>query len=284
MGISSDGARFLAAARDAGVDFSSTMTLGRQELFLEPGDLAAAGVAPPAARAMVSGRYAEPLFRHLGADRVDAMDASDFEGATVVHDLNQPLPGELEGRYTAVLDGGTLEHVFNFPVALENAMRLTAAGGHLLLIAPANNHLGHGFYQFSPELFFRALTEENGFAVDRVLLKTSRRRAAWWEIVDPASAGGRAELLTSRATLLYVQARRVAVRPIFASQPQQSDYAAAWREAGTVGVEAPWRGRARRAIEGAGIARLARRFDPVSGFTGWPHRVPDSRYFRRVTL
>ena len=48
------------------------------------------------------------------------MDASAFEGANFVHDLNNPIPEELHCKYDAVVDGGTLEHVFNVPVAFAN--------------------------------------------------------------------------------------------------------------------------------------------------------------------
>jgi hypothetical protein len=253
-------------------------------LILGPEDLVAIGVGPEDAGKMVLGRYAEPLLTTLGALQVDALDASGFEGASIIHDLNEPLPNELEGRYTVVLDGGTLEHIFNFPIALANAMRLVALDGHLLLISPANNQLGHGFYQFSPELFFRALSDQHGFVCERILLKTSRSGGAWWEVIDPVAAGGRAELLTSRVTMMYVQARRVAERPVLTSPPQQSDYAAAWR--GDVGIPPAvgWRGWLQQAIEVTGFARWSRRFDRINGFTGWPQRLPDRRYFRRVRL
>ena len=36
--------------------------------------------------------FGDGFLRHLGADLVDSLDASDFEGATIVHDLNLPAP------------------------------------------------------------------------------------------------------------------------------------------------------------------------------------------------
>ena len=83
------------------------------------------------------------------------MDASSFEGATVVHDLNLPITEALKGRFDVVCDAGTIEHVMNFPTAIRNCMEMVRVGGHLILGTPANNFFGHGFYQFSPELWFR---------------------------------------------------------------------------------------------------------------------------------
>ena len=78
------------------------------------------------------------------------MDASDYEGCSIVHDLNNPLPEHLVGRYSLVLDSGTLEHVFDFPTALRNSLAAVRTGGHFVTIAPGNNQFGHGFYQFGP--------------------------------------------------------------------------------------------------------------------------------------
>lgn len=101
----------------------------------------------------------EPLARALGAGNVSSCDFSGYEKATLIHDLNVPIGPEWHERFDMVIDGGTLEHVFNFPVAIANCMNLVKTGGHLLLFSPSNNMCGHGFYQFSPELFFRVLAK-----------------------------------------------------------------------------------------------------------------------------
>lgn len=56
-----------------------------------------------------------------------------------------------------MVDGGALEHTFNVPVALTSYMEMVRVGGRLILVSPANDHFGHGFYQFSAELFYSAL-------------------------------------------------------------------------------------------------------------------------------
>src|SRR6185295_9992131 len=126
--------------------------------------------------------YAEPLFHALGARKVFALDASAFEGAQVVHDLNLPIGPDLQEKFDLVYDGGTLEHVFNFPVALKNCMQLVRPGGQLILHTVTNNYCGHGFYQFSPELFFRALSPENGFEMERMVLHRIGPYGRWYEV------------------------------------------------------------------------------------------------------
>ena len=79
----------------------------------------------------------------------------------IIADRNDPdaLKSALSGKqFDLVFDGGTLEHVFNFSTALKNCMHMVKPHGRFVSVTLPNNWCGHGFYQFSPELFFRALT------------------------------------------------------------------------------------------------------------------------------
>src|SRR4051812_38836971 len=121
MGIDVPAAQFLAMARANGVDFSTTLTLGRQSRVGRPAQLVEAmrpfGVIDQPDRleselAVASG-WAAPVFTSLGAGRVDALDRSSFEGAEILHDLNEPLPDDLDGHWSCVVDGGLSEHIFD---------------------------------------------------------------------------------------------------------------------------------------------------------------------------
>jgi SAM-dependent methyltransferase len=243
MGFDSDGVRFLVALRREGVDFSKTLMIGRQGMHLRSYRtlqkvFAAEGIEADAEAIMAEADgMAEPFLRILGATETESLDASDFEGATIIHDLNLPVDESLHGRFTAVIDGGSLEHVFNFPQALKNCMEMVAPGGHFLAIAPANNQFGHGFYQLSPEVFYRSLSEDNGFVVEQMLVQELAR--PWVEVPDAPSVRKRVLLVNSEMTQLLVRARRERVVPLFERWPQQSDYADAW-EGDKWHVEAEW--------------------------------------------
>jgi SAM-dependent methyltransferase len=94
------------------------------------------------------------FFRLLGLADIQALDYSDFEGAEIVHDLNLPPASELLERYDLILDSGTLEHVFDIRQALMNIALMLRPGGRVIHLAPTNNYVNHGFYQFSPTIFF----------------------------------------------------------------------------------------------------------------------------------
>src|SRR3954470_9009219 len=180
MGLVSNFVRFLIEARKSGVQFDETLTLGRQHMTLSLEHAVALLREydlwpPPGGEAtflseLQKAKWRFDVFaRALGARNVSSMDVSDYEQATVMHDLNLPVPPELHERYDIVIDGGTLEHVFHVPIAMENCMRMAKIGGHVIIITNVNNLVGHGFYQFSPEFFFRAFSRENGFEVQRMV-------------------------------------------------------------------------------------------------------------------
>lgn len=239
MGLDAKGVQFLLAARALGVSFARSATIGRQRLFVPPWwlrrRLRAFGVDVGARRAAelleTADGFSEPFLRLLGAERIVSVDASDYEGATRVVDLNGTLPADLKDAFSVVVDAGTLEHVFDFPAAVRNCMRMVESDGHLLTVTVANNMAGHGFYQFSPELFYRVFSEANGFRVERMLV-TEISSARWYEVSDPLAVGERVQLRTYRPVYLCVAARRVAVGPVLAAAPQQSDYVSAWRDGG----------------------------------------------------
>ncbi|HEX5220221.1 MAG TPA: hypothetical protein VFZ59_11690 [Verrucomicrobiae bacterium] len=237
MGIDIETARFLLARRRDGVRFERTVTLGRQHCFLSnkeiQGLLQEFGLSPkdfPNLFSETYPRYAEPLWQMLGAKELDTIDASNFEGATRVHDMNHPVPADWHQTKDVVCDIGTLEHVFNFPVAIRNCLEMVKAGGHFVAQTPANNYFGHGFYQFSPELFFRVLSPANGFQVQHCVAVEYGVRRRWFAVTDPEAIRARVTLVSSAPVVLLICARRVEVVPLFRDTPQQSDYAAAWAD------------------------------------------------------
>jgi SAM-dependent methyltransferase len=234
LGVDSSIARLLLGARDLGASYRSTLTIGRQRFYLTQHELALelqrSGISNAERLAgellQAASGYTEPFFQVLGAEQTDSLDFSDYEGATLVHDLNQPIPGDWSGRYTAVVDSGSLEHVFDFATAIRNCKRLVAPGGHFIGAYPANNQLGHGFYQFSPELFFRVFEEAAGFHVVRLYLVERGFRGRWYRVTDPKVLGRRSQIANRVRTELCVIAGRTGDLRLHI--PQQSDYQVTW--------------------------------------------------------
>lgn len=172
--------------------------------------------------------YAETLLQRLGLRRVEALDAAAYQGAGVVHDLNAPLGDDLRGQFDWVVDGGSLEHVFDFPTAIRNCAGLLRAGGLFISICPVNNWMGHGFYQFSPELFFRVFDEAHGFKVRFAALHVRDGVEKFYALKDPATVGHRVQHNPQGRTTLMFVAEKIsseACIPVV----QQSDYSERWK-------------------------------------------------------
>lgn len=173
-------------------------------------------------------RDGSEFFKLLGARHVDEVDASDYEGASIIHDMNEPLPPQHRQRFDVVFDGGSMEHIFDVRLVLRNIGDLLKVGGLYVGTTCANNMLGHGFYQFSPELFYRYLCPENGWNSTTVFLCDHQKDTPrFWLVDDPLSTGGRIQVQTRSQLNLLVVAQKTASPSTF-TVPQQSDYVAAW--------------------------------------------------------
>ena len=192
----------------------------------------------------------EELLGRLGIGRVDSMDHSDYEGATVIHNLNDPVPPGLVMAYDVVFDGGTLEHVFDYPRALANALRMVKPGGWFLSATPSNMWCGHGFYQPGPEIFRMALQPAFGFELELLAFGIDRYHKEFW-VCDPARLGDSARLgISSRhpATLLAA-GRRINEATAAEIRVEQSDYTKRWNAAGAEPAAGPARS-GRRSLAG----------------------------------
>ena len=107
---------------------------------------------------------AQTVFTLLGAERVYATDGSTYENPDFVINLNEPVDVSYYERFDTIVDVGTLEHVFDIATALKNVVRMCRAGGSIILMNPSSGAIDHGFYQFSPTLYFDYFAS-NGFSV-----------------------------------------------------------------------------------------------------------------------
>ena len=253
LGINFDEAKAILSLKRAGQTGTEILCLGRPESFLDIKHLRvlsrAFGLALSAAEmeAFAGERFAEPFLARCGFASIRSLDASGYEGAEIVHDLNQPLPDALHGCTGFLYDGGTSEHVFDVAQTLRNMTLLLRNGGTLLISSPANGQCGHGFYQFSPELYYRYFSA-NGFADTAVYLVAMLAPSRWFRAIDPNALRRRVQFVTSEAVQGIVVARKVAdlAQPVV---PQQSDYSVLqWNAslAETGRVHAGWRSPAAR--------------------------------------
>jgi SAM-dependent methyltransferase len=291
MALTYHDVRELLAARHAGASFDRTLTIGRQALSLHRSEVRALcsenGLDPRSTWARQGfGAPADAFFAEaLGTTELVALDVSRYEGAALLHDLNEPIPADWEEGFDAVVDGGSLEHVFDVRTALSNVMRLARVGGRVFVSTPGSNLLGHGFYQFSPELFYRAFGDASGFRVHGVKLVEAAypgidlvpARAAY-SVVDADQVGERVGLVSRRPAMVLAHAEKLRHVPDpLAVAPQQSDYTRRWAASRGHHADARGGGFLRRRIP-AGLRRRVRGLRQLRRYS-----YRNRRFFRRLT-
>lgn len=221
----------LSAKLKRHISLDKIIMVGRQNLHLSPDHLAISlkkfGYSINNVSKILNkdNTFADTFFAEIGGKQIHSIDASDYEDATIIHDLNVPLASKHKNNYTLVLDSGTLEHVFNFPQAIKNCMELTQVGGHFMGIYPCNNFFGHGFYQFSSELFYRVLSKDNGFEVIDVVIFVDEMDTEFYNVPDTSEDYQRVEFKNTKPVYIYVLAKRIEKINLFENQPLQMDYA-----------------------------------------------------------
>jgi hypothetical protein len=129
------------------------LTLARQQIHFQPRNVNAKFLD-----------YCEDMFKSFGFITTESIDYSSYENATIIHNMNLPYL-ENNTKYDFIYDGGTIEHIFNIPQVLENIINLLAIDGIFCSVTVNNNLSGHGFYQFSPELFLSCFNPNYGMEI-----------------------------------------------------------------------------------------------------------------------
>ena len=211
MGIDFHVANFLNHISLKQKKFGRTLTLGRQNLVLP-------GSAP--------GAYSENyLMKNHNASSVDSLDLSNFEGATIILDLNKEIPASYHNQFDTIIDAGTLEHVFNVKQALENLVHMLKQEGQIIHISPTNGFSGHGFYQFSFEFFKKMYSKENGFKDHEVFVAEVDNQTTWYKVRTPA---GHLRFNVYGIGRLYMMSRAVKSFNGNTQSIQQTDYEFHW--------------------------------------------------------
>lgn len=235
MGIIFSNAVLMAKAKRSGVCFDEILTIGHQSLYLLPRQIKQLakryGLNANISVSLISGYANEFLKTLFGAKNVMSLDYSDYEDCDIIHDMNHPIDPRYHEKFDVVIDGGSLEHIFNFPIAIANCMNMLRKGGSLFIFTNANNHTGHGFFQFSPDLFYRVFQQENGFEIRDILLEKHpfpgselSAKTMMFSVVDPSFVKTRVGLVSRSPVMLMVHATRTEIRSVFANFPIQSDY------------------------------------------------------------
>lgn len=231
MGIPGNGVKMIHRAWKDGVKLGDVLTIGQLNLsihrhhlhdLLAGDDLCGKDDFP-----QVEKYTTEELLRLYGANSVQSLDYSNYEGCGIVHDLNKPFPEKLKHTFDAVIEGGTTEHIFNPCMSLKNCADAVKVGGRLFIFQMGPNNGGHGFFSFSPEWFFRALSPEYGFEIELLLLYEWNKPDTIFSVKDTTDA----HFFSKNPTRLLIQAKRVGIGKSFLEEaPNQLIFSKLWEQ------------------------------------------------------
>ena len=202
--------------------FGNILTIGRQELILNKKDKIRLNINHELF-------HKQKFINNILIDKfkafsVQSIDNSNFENANIIADLNQPLSSN-KNLFDTIIDFGTSEHIFNAAQCLQNISNFCKSGGIILHSLPSNNNCGHGFWQFSPELFFSLYCEENGFSETEIYLFDAYNKYYIWKI-NKQEPGHRLELASDVSLYLLVKTKKIKQETY--QKVQQSDYIFRW--------------------------------------------------------
>lgn len=148
MGLAKAALRFIAREHKHKPFAGPVLTLGRQNVYSKLEEvrklLLSEGITPAdlpsdeGARSNIPNWTDSPqannisdvaFFKLLGVAEVMALDYSDYEGADIIHDLNYPVSANLKDRFDLIVDGGTIEHVFDVRQSFMNIAAMLRPGG-----------------------------------------------------------------------------------------------------------------------------------------------------------
>jgi hypothetical protein len=91
MGVDNSTIKIICSAKSMNIDFSTVLTIGRQQLFLDKNVLqhifSLKGIDIDAAKFLQENKYSEQLFNLFGAQEITSLDYSSYEGADILHDM-----------------------------------------------------------------------------------------------------------------------------------------------------------------------------------------------------
>ena len=211
--------KFLEKLKKNNLNFGETLTIGRLNNLLEKEDFKLLNIQ------IDQNVYADKLLKqHFNLLSLNALDYSSFEDADIIHDLNIPLENSNK-QFNTIIDFGTSEHVFNVTECLKNISNLCKINGHIVHCLPANNNCGHGFWQFSPELFFNIYDNKNGFDETEIFLINLFDKKNWYKI-NKQKIGERLELNSKEPLYLLVKTKKIGKN--LYQNINQSDYEQQW--------------------------------------------------------
>lgn len=93
------------------------------------------------------------FINYFGQNKLNIVDVSDYEGANIIADLNDPVSEELQNKFDFIYTGGCHDNVFSPAELLKNCSRMLKPGGRAIHFESFGGLIGAYTY-LTPEWFY----------------------------------------------------------------------------------------------------------------------------------
>ena len=104
----------------------------------------------------------------FGSLSLETVDVSNYEGASLIYDLNNKI--NIDKKFDTTIDIGTSYFIYDVKTCFQNIINLTKIGESIIHVLPSNNFCNLGLYQFSPDFFYQLYSKKNGFTNTEVFV------------------------------------------------------------------------------------------------------------------
>ena len=120
------------------------------------------------------------LKNKFNLSKLVSFDKNNYEDCDVVLDFENDF--DYNEKFDIFFDGGSLQHIYNIPKAINNIIKLTKINGKIIHTVTFNNFQGFGLYQISPEILSSIYSEKNGFSDTSLYLVNNLNDKYWYRI------------------------------------------------------------------------------------------------------
>jgi SAM-dependent methyltransferase len=169
-----------------------------------------------------SGNISDKSFFALFTDaRLEAIDVSDYEGAELIHDLNEPIPDRLRGKYDFIYNGSCLDNIFDPATTLKNLSRLLGPGGRMIDIEHGSQV--NGPYLMYPVDWFYDYFLINHYADCKVYVAHYESLETPWDAYLWEPLKGSNGVVTPDWSVRYPQRRDCMILTVVEKGPDSTD-------------------------------------------------------------
>jgi hypothetical protein len=101
------------------------------------------------------------FFKMFCSAKIESLDVSSYERASIIHNMNEPIPRKLRGIADFIFEGSSIDNIFNPAQAMMNIDLMLKPGGRIFMVNAGNVVPGDTFVALGEEWYEGFLKANN---------------------------------------------------------------------------------------------------------------------------